>query len=209
MEIGLIGKVNYDFKCKRCKNTNVGVITRMWRATMAKSNKELIKEVIDDLKRENIIDKAAVLTPYQKTEKLISIYKSLKLSVTRKIIGLEELQKSGTISVNSGISERVSGGNYEYKSEIEKKEDKAEKLRNEIEYFNKIIELIESALKTIEKDKYYKIIELKYFNKKTLEEISEDLNISIITVKRNKNRLINEMSHIFITKNDLQYLTKF
>ena len=77
---------------------------------MAKSNKELIKEVIEELKRENIIDKAAVLTPYQKTEKLISIYKSLKLSVTRKIIGLEELEKSGTISVNSGMSERVSGG---------------------------------------------------------------------------------------------------
>ncbi len=64
-------------------------------------------------------------------------------------------------------------------------------------------------MKTIEADKYYKIIELKYFNKKTLEEISEELNISIITVKRNKNRLINEMSHIFITKNDLYYLTKF
>ena len=176
---------------------------------MAKSNKELIKEVIEELKRENIIDKAAVLTPYQKTEKLISIYKSLKLSVTRKIIGLEELQKNGTVSVKSGMSERVSGGNYEYKSEIEKKEDMAEKLSNEIEYFNKIIELIESALKSVEKDKYYRIIELKYFNKKTLEEISEDLNISIITVKRNKNRLINEMSHIFITKNDLQYLTKF
>ena len=28
MEIGLIGKVNYDFKCKRCKNTNIGVITQ-------------------------------------------------------------------------------------------------------------------------------------------------------------------------------------
>ena len=176
---------------------------------MAKSNKELIKEVIEELKRENIIDKDAVLTPYQKTEKLISIYKSLKLSVTRKTIGLEELQKNGTVSVNSGMSERVSGGNYEYKSEIEKKEERAEKLRNEIEYFNKIIELIESALKTIEKDKYYKIIELKYFNKKTLEEISEDLNISIITVKRNKNRLINELSGLFITTEDLKKLIEF
>ena len=82
---------------------------------MAKSNKELIKEVIEELKRENIIDKDAVLTPCQKTEKLISIYKSLKLSVTRKTIGLEELQKNGTVSVNSGMSERVSGGKYEYK----------------------------------------------------------------------------------------------
>ena len=55
---------------------------------MAKSNKELIKEVIEELKRENIIDKDAVLTPYQKTEKLISegllALKTHSLSLTKK-----------------------------------------------------------------------------------------------------------------------------
>ena len=175
---------------------------------MQTKNRTLIREVIDEFKREQLL-KDEYLSPYQKTEKLISSYNLLKSAVERKKLAIEEIELNGLTPNNATIKERVQGGNTEYKSEIEKKEERAEKLRNEIEYFNKIIELIESALKTIEKDKYYKIIELKYFNKKTLEEISEDLNISIITVKRNKNRLINEMSHIFITKNDLYYLTKF
>jgi phage FluMu protein Com len=33
MEIEVEGKVNYDFKCKRCKNTNIGVITQKFNST--------------------------------------------------------------------------------------------------------------------------------------------------------------------------------
>ena len=33
MEIEVEGKVKYDFKCKRCKNTNIGVITQKFNST--------------------------------------------------------------------------------------------------------------------------------------------------------------------------------
>jgi phage FluMu protein Com len=33
MEIEVEGRVKYDFKCKRCKNTNIGVITRKFNTT--------------------------------------------------------------------------------------------------------------------------------------------------------------------------------
>ena len=208
MEIGLIGKVNYDFKCKRCKNTNVGVITRMWRATMAKNNKELIKEVVEELRKSNLIN-YDYLTPYQKTEKLISSYNLLRSSITRKINLMEDIEKNGLTPKNSGITERVKGGTENYKSDIEKKEDRLEFIKQDISFTENIVMQIESALESIKDDKYYKIIELKYFNKKTLEEIADEFDVDVRTIKRNKNRIINDLSAMFISTNDLKKLIEF
>ena len=33
MEIEVEGRVKYDFKCKMCKNTNIGVITQKFNST--------------------------------------------------------------------------------------------------------------------------------------------------------------------------------
>ncbi|KPU43020.1 hypothetical protein OXPF_34520 [Oxobacter pfennigii] len=58
---------------------------------------------------------------------------------------------------------------------------------------------IERALKCIEDDKYYKIIELKYFLKKnsqeqyTYEDIAFILEKDESTIRRNKNRLITKL----------------
>lgn len=43
-------------------------------------------------------------------------------------------------------------------------------------------------------DKYYKIIEMKYFEKKTNNLIAEALEVDEKTVRRNKNRLIEIIS---------------
>ena len=107
-----------------------------------------------------------------------------------------------------GISERVDGGIIDHKSEVEKQEDRKEKLRNEIDYFEKTMELIDNTLETVKLDRYYRIIELKYFNKKNLNEIAEEFQVDISTIKRNKNRLINEIVHIFITEKELKKLTE-
>ncbi|ACZ08285.1 RNA polymerase sigma factor, sigma-70 family [Sebaldella termitidis] len=174
---------------------------------MAKSNKELIKEVIEELGKMNVL-KVELLNPYQKMEKLLYMYTGLKLSIDRKKNQLEDLEKNGIIPLIMGISERVDGGIIDHKSEVEKQEDRKEKLKNEIDYFEKTMELIENTLETVKQDKYYRIIELKYFNKKNLNEIAEEFQVDISTIKRNKNRLINEIVHIFITEKELKKLTE-
>ena len=175
---------------------------------MAKSNKELIKEVIEELRKMNLTS-VELLNPYQKTERLLSMYTGLKLSINRKKSQLEKLEKHGAIPLTMGISERVDGGVVEYKSEVERQEERKEKLINEIDYFQKTVDLIDAGLECIKADKYYRIIELKYFNKKSLEEIAEDFQVEERTIRRNRNRLINEIVDIFISKKDLQGLTKF
>ncbi len=174
---------------------------------MAKSNKELIKEVIEELGKMNLL-KAELLNPYQKMEKLLYMYTGLKLSIDRKKTQLEDLEKNGIVPLIMGISERVDGGIIDHKSEVEKQEDRKEKLRNEIDYFEKTMELIDNTLETVKLDRYYRIIELKYFNKKNLNEIAEEFQVDISTIKRNKNRLINEIVHIFITEKELKKLTE-
>lgn len=59
---------------------------------------------------------------------------------------------------------------------------------------------IERALNQIREDKYYRVIELKYFEKKddsqegyTYEDIAEILEKDVRTIRRNKNRLINRL----------------
>ena len=178
---------------------------------MVKSNKELIKEVIkeviEELWKMNLL-KAELLNPFQKMEKLLYMYTGLKLSIDRKKNQLEDLEKNGIIPLIMGISERVDGGIIDHKSEVEKQEDRKEKLKNEIDYFEKTVDLINNALDTIRADKYFKIIELKYFNRKTIDEISEEMNVEERTIRRNKNRLINELVHVFISEKDLKNLTE-
>ena len=175
---------------------------------MAKSNKELIKEVIEELRKSNLIN-YDYLTPYQKTEKLISSYNLLRSSITRKINLMEDIEKNGLTPKNSGITERVKGGTENYKSDIEKKEDRLEFIKQDISFTENIVMQIESALESIKDDKYYKIIELKYFNKKTLEEIADEFDVDVRTIKRNKNRIINDLSAMFISTNDLKKLIEF
>ena len=50
---------------------------------------------------------------------------------------------------------------------------------------------------------YQKMEKLLYMN-----EIAEEFQVDISTIKRNKNRLINEIVHIFITEKELKKLTE-
>ena len=62
-----------------------------------------------------------------------------------------------------------------YLSEIE---NLIERLEDKIRRLHDVIEMTENALKNIEDDKYYKIIELKYFEEMTLEYIALGRNIT-------------------------------
>lgn len=45
----------------------------------------------------------------------------------------------------------------------------------------------------IKNDKYYNIIELRYFKEWTIDEIADEMNVDRKTVGRNRTRLIKEL----------------
>ena len=94
----------------------------------------------------------------------------------------------------SGYVEIVSGGNIEYKSNLEKVEDKIHELEVSIEKIKDKLDLINAALDYVKDDKHDKIIEIKYFEKKINNLITEVLGVDEKTVKRNKNRLVEIIS---------------
>lgn len=71
-------------------------------------------------------------------------------------------------------------------------------------YTKKLCEKIERAMKTIDKDYYFEIIALYYFEKMTREEVAEHFNTSETTISRNKRRLINSLSAVLFS-DDLIY----
>ena len=88
----------------------------------------------------------------------------------------------------------MSGGNIEYKSNLEKVEDKIHELEVSIEKIKDKLDLINATLDYVKDDKHDKIIEIKYFEKKINNLITEVLGVDEKTVKRNKNRLVEIIS---------------
>ena len=63
----------------------------------------------------------------------------------------------------------------------------------------KLIHKINEALKTIENDEYYSIIEMIYFQGKSREYVAEFYDVEVKTITRNKHRLINKLKVILFS----------
>jgi hypothetical protein len=67
-------------------------------------------------------------------------------------------------------------------------------IQNKIRRDQEEIEEIDRALEPVASDQYFSIIELKYFKRKTDEEIAEAIPCDPRTVRRNKNRIVRRIA---------------
>ena len=134
----------------------------------------------------------------EKAEKLLSELALLKGAIDSKNMLIEDLKKEGI-----SIQKRETGVNVQsskvYLSELEKVENRIEKLQEEITRIENVVNMVERALGTIRNNKYYDIIEMKYFDDLTFEHISEKLDISVITAKRYKNKMIRQLQLVIFS----------
>lgn len=63
----------------------------------------------------------------------------------------------------------------------------------------KFCNLVENALQSISTDPYYKIIELKYFQKWTHERIAEFFNVDVSVISKQRTKLINSLRSIIFS----------
>lgn len=153
---------------------------------------KIADKLIEKLKGDKDFKVQKVLSPFQKTEKLLFELKYLKGAIDVKHKHITGLKNDPVLLSKKEIGVNVQG-TKKYLSEVEKIENKIEKLEKEIERLQIVVEMTEKALGTIRDDKYFKIIEMKYFEELTFEYIAEYLRIDITTAKRNKNRLIKKL----------------
>ena len=160
-------------------------------------------KIIERMKTDKEIKTEKQLTPFQKTEKLLSELSLLKGAVDSKNMLIEDLKKEGI-----SIQKRETGVNVQsskiYLSELEKVENRIEKLQEEITRIENVVNMVERALDTIRNDKYYNIIEMKYFENLTFENIAEKLNVSVRTAKRHKNFMIRQLQIIIFSDDVLK-----
>ena len=170
---------------------------------MITTAKAIATEVVKILKNDKDFKIQKNLTSFQKTEKLLYELKFLKGALEVKREKLAGLKNDPVL-----LSKRETGVNVQatkkYLPEIEKIENMIENCENEIKRLEHVVNMTENALKNIEDDKYYKIIELKYFEEMTLEYAAGKFNVDITTIKRNKNRLINRLRTLIFSDNVIQ-----
>lgn len=70
----------------------------------------------------------------------------------------------------------------------------------------KLINIIKTALKSIEDDPYYEIIIMFYLKNNTREEIAEYFDCDVKTITRNKRRLINRIKLIVFSDESIKEL---
>lgn len=66
--------------------------------------------------------------------------------------------------------------------------------------------LVEKALESVSDDPYYKIIELKYFQKWTHERIAEYFGVDVSIISKRRTKLINQLRPIIFSTEFIQEL---
>lgn len=152
--------------------------------------------IVERLRNSNLLKDE--LSYYRRVELALMNLNALKEAVKQKDEELEDLEKYGLPEKSKSIViYSNSGGSTVGDRYIEKRE----KILTEKAETEREIEKIEKALNKIRGDKYFKIIKMKYLDKRedekiTDEDIAEALGRDRTTIIRNKKRLINKLKTI-------------
>lgn len=168
---------------------------------MKKAIQNEVKKQLEVLKEKDGTENK-VLTPYQKTIKLLKSYRYYKNRIEYLKNNLDniEIKKKYSIGEIKAVNNNL--------SEMEKKEIIKEERLKEIEFFEYGINLMDYGLSSIEDEKYKEIIPLIYFEKLKMEDVAEKFSVDTSTIKRNRNKLVEIMSLSIFDSEILKNLIK-
>lgn len=102
--------------------------------------------------------------------------------------------------------DKIPGSNFtEVKSDMERIEELKVRISNDIGRHEEILFRIDSALDMVKDHKDYSIVDMKYLNNMSYEDISEKLGVSLKTVYGMRNRILGALEIHF----KLQRLIEF
>lgn len=155
---------------------------------------EIVKKVLEELKNKKLLKNPK--SSYKSTEKILYslnvLPEAIKL-IDEEVKKLEEEAKGIVIPTAKSNSLILNERNNTYVYGDETLETRISELKQISVKAKSQIRLVKSALKKIEKDKYYDIIPMYYFEEKTIEEIAEECEWAVGTVSKHKKRLMNDL----------------
>lgn len=136
-------------------------------------------------------------TAYQKTEQLLYNYNGFKRIVAERMEEIEDIRKYGVPKRGGAVIEY--GGNTGGTPRglvlpEETVESAIRSVQASVEDTVQAIALIDKCMAQLKSDPYYCILEMRYFEGRTQEDIAATLGCSQVTISKNKGRLVRELS---------------
>ena len=133
----------------------------------------------------------------QKVEKYLYSYPALKINIQLKkedILNLEREQLETCPAVHM-----VNTNDYRpsHLTVEDKRKLLADNIRVSICYDEILLNRIERALNYIRHERYYKIIQLRYFDNMNMQEVASEIPCDIKTAYSNKDKLLDKLMIIF------------
>ena len=136
-------------------------------------------------------------TAYAKTETLLYNYNGFKRIVAERMQEIEDLRRYGVPQKSS-----MSGGERVQSSrsvqgivlQEESVEQAVRNVQESVQGTVQAIALIDKCMNSLRNDPYYRILEMRYVEGRTQEDIALEYNVSQVTISNNKNRLVRELS---------------
>ncbi len=135
-------------------------------------------------------------TAYQKTETLLYNYNGFKRVIQERYDEIDELKRVGIPKKSTSIVEYTphTGKVSSIVLPEESVESAVQERLRSVQGTVQVVELIDKCMLALKNDPYYCILEMRYFEGRTQEDIAEHLGCSQVTVSKNKNRLVKELS---------------
>jgi phage transcriptional regulator, rinA family len=137
---------------------------------------------------------------FRKIEEILRNYPKYQKRIKMEIENLQSPQ----IKKSCGPGGQ-GGGCYDFKSEVEQIEELKQRISNNISRYEEIIFRIDECLSMVQDHKDYGFIQLKYFDNKTYEEITDVLNISLKSTYGMRNRILEALEIHFKTQRLIEF----
>lgn len=134
-------------------------------------------------------------TAYQKTEQLLFNYRAFKRIVQERMQEVEDLKRYG-VPGKAASYEYTPHSNTVHGLTLpaDSVEVAVQKVLASVESTVQAIALIDKCMASLKGDPYYAILEMRYFEGRTQEDIAMQLGCAQKTISQNKGRLVKELA---------------
>lgn len=136
-------------------------------------------------------------TAYQKTEQLLYNYRAFQRIVAERMEEIEEIKRYGVPKKAGAVVEyggTVGGTPRGLVLPEESVDCAVKRVQDSVQDTVQALALIDRCMEQLKGDPYYCILEMRYFEGRTQEDIALDLKCSQVTISKNKGRLVRELS---------------
>ena len=137
---------------------------------------------------------------FRKMEEILRNYPKYQKRIKMEIENLQNPQLKKSCGPGGHY-----GNNYDFKSEMEQIEELKQRISNNISRYEEIIFRIDECLSMVQDHKDYNFIKMKYFDKKTYEEIADILKISLKSTYGIRNRILGALEIHFKTQRLIEF----